>query len=166
MIEVITGLDTLTARCNGRQAARHPRTLAPRQTVTGPVHVHRRSPAPRPYKAAGAAGGTGSDDGLARDLADYDARFGVDFRPPRPPHRGVSLMPIPKDALKQLEYYAAALKAPRICDRAARLTDQGRPVPPRESRAVPTPSARTKPDMKLKTGSSTNGRPRLPRLTR
>lgn len=70
---------------------RQPRTWARRQTVTGPAHVHRRGPARARYEAAGAADGTGSDDGLARNLADYDARFSVDIRLPRPPRRGVSL---------------------------------------------------------------------------
>jgi DNA replication protein DnaC len=35
-------------------------------------------------------------------------------------------MAIPTDALKQIEYYATALKAPRIRDSAARLADQAR----------------------------------------
>lgn len=33
---------------------------------------------------------------------------------------------MPKDTIKQIEYYATALKAPRIRDSAARLADQAR----------------------------------------
>jgi hypothetical protein len=33
---------------------------------------------------------------------------------------------VPADAIRQIEYYATALKAPRIRDSAARLADQAR----------------------------------------
>ena len=68
-----------------------------------------------------------------RDLADYDRAFGLidgGARPtvrwpddaPGPPRRRAT----PAEALKQLTYLAAALKAPRITEAAARLADHAR----------------------------------------
>lgn len=85
MIEVSADLDTVTARCDGTRAARHPRSWARRQTVTDPARV---TAAARLRARCQHARTAGSDDaGLARDLAGYDARFGVDFGPPAPPGR-------------------------------------------------------------------------------
>jgi hypothetical protein len=84
MIEVSAGLDTVTARCDGTPAACHPRTWARRQTVTDPAHVAAAARLRARYQQAGIAGGRSSDGGLVRNLADYDARFGVDFDPDAP----------------------------------------------------------------------------------
>lgn len=81
MIEVRAGLDTVTARCGSVQVACHPRSWARRQTVTDPAHVAAAARLRAGYQQARSlSDGRGSDDGgLVRNLADYDARFGVDF---------------------------------------------------------------------------------------
>ncbi|MBF6302967.1 IS21 family transposase [Nocardia amamiensis] len=80
MVDVHADLDTVTARCDGALVAVHPRVWARRRTVTDPAHVQtaarlraaygHRTPPTEPDDGPG---------GLVRNLADYDARFGVDF---------------------------------------------------------------------------------------
>jgi hypothetical protein len=80
MVEVTASLDTVTARCGSAQVACHPRSWARRQTVTDPAHVVAAARLRASYQARCRSGDRGSGDGgLVRDLADYDARFGVDF---------------------------------------------------------------------------------------
>ena len=63
-------------------------------------------------------------DDLTRDLGDYDRAFGLDR------DGGGRLMAAAKNTtrrrIKQITYLAAALKAPRITEAAARLADQAR----------------------------------------
>ena len=60
-----------------------------------------------------------------RDLADYDRAFGlIDRRRAR--WRDEQPRPARDDTVKQIHYLAAALKAPRITEAAARLADQAR----------------------------------------
>jgi AcrR family transcriptional regulator len=84
MIDVHADLDTVTGRCDGAVIARHPRSWARHQTITDPAHVATAARLRAGYQRARAAGsGPGGDPGgLVRDLADYDARFGVDFGAP------------------------------------------------------------------------------------
>src|SRR5262245_51669040 len=67
---------------------------------------------------------------LVQDLADYDGGSGSTSPPAQPPRsaasRWCSDAGAPKDTIKQIEYYATALKAPRIRDSAARLAEQAR----------------------------------------
>jgi hypothetical protein len=81
MIDVTADLDTVTARCGSALVACHPRSWARRQTVTDPAHVAAAARLRASYRDARAiAGGPAAGEGgLVRNLADYDARFGVDF---------------------------------------------------------------------------------------
>jgi hypothetical protein len=83
MVDVHADLDTVTARCGGSIVACHSRAWTRHQTITDPAHVAaaarlraalRTPPSTSPPEQ--------QDDelaGLVRDLADYDARFGIDF---------------------------------------------------------------------------------------
>jgi hypothetical protein len=76
MIEIHADLDTVTARSDDTLVASHERSWARRQTITDPVHVAAAARLRAGYQRTRPAG----DDGrLVRDLADYDARFGIDF---------------------------------------------------------------------------------------
>jgi hypothetical protein len=80
MIEVTADLDTVTARCGGTLVARHPRSWARRQTITDPAHVAAAARLRAAYQhARNLSSGPAGDAGLMRNLADYDARFGIDF---------------------------------------------------------------------------------------
>jgi transposase len=77
MITVHADLHTVAAYCDGAQVGTHQRIWARQQTVTDPTHVAtaarlREAFGGKPFHHA-------SDDDLVRNLADYDARFGVDF---------------------------------------------------------------------------------------
>jgi hypothetical protein len=61
-----------------------------------------------------------------RDLADYDRAFGLDTIDGRSLLMAAKQQPAGPDAVKQIHYLAAALKAPRITEAAARLADQAR----------------------------------------
>ena len=73
-VVVSADLERVQVRLDGRIVADHPRVWARQMTVTDPVHVEvarllrERVAAPRPV----------ADDGLARDLADYNRAFGLD----------------------------------------------------------------------------------------
>jgi hypothetical protein len=75
MIDVTADLDRVTARCNDAVVACHPRSWARRQTITDPAHVATAARLRADYQRGPAC----HDGGLVRDLADYDARFGIDF---------------------------------------------------------------------------------------
>ena len=76
MVEIHAGLDAVTARFDDILVASHPRSWARRQTITDPVHVAAAARLRAGYQQPRQAG---DDSGLVRDLADYDARFGIDF---------------------------------------------------------------------------------------
>ena len=77
MIDIHADLDTVTARCDGTLVASHPRSWARRQTITDPTHVATAARLRAAYQHTVRA--DNGDRGLVRNLADYDARFGVDF---------------------------------------------------------------------------------------
>jgi hypothetical protein len=85
MIDVQADLDVVTARCEGTLVASHRRSWARRQTISDPAHVATAARMRADYQRAGAGRGSGAaghdDDqwALVRNLADYDARFGIDF---------------------------------------------------------------------------------------
>ena len=87
MIDVHADLDTVTARCDGTVVASHARVWATRQTVTNPDHVQIAARLRQEFRTQPITAG-GEDEGLIRDLSDYDARFGVDFDLPTTPPRG------------------------------------------------------------------------------
>jgi len=118
LVDVSADLERVRVRAGGRVVADHARLWARGTTVTDPAHVQvaarlrKQFQRPRPVR--------GVDD-LHRDLADYHRGVRAD--------RGGRLMPAtssPAEAVKQTTYLAAALKAPRITDAAARLADQAR----------------------------------------
>jgi Helix-turn-helix domain len=76
MIDIHADLDTVTARCDSAVVACHPRSRARRQTITDPAHVAAAARLRAGYQRVRPAG---DDSGLVRNLADYDARFGIDF---------------------------------------------------------------------------------------
>jgi hypothetical protein len=80
-IDVTADLDTVTARCDSVLVARHPRSWARRQTITDLAQVAAAARLRAGYQHARAAGSgpAGDEAGLVRNLADYDARFGIDF---------------------------------------------------------------------------------------
>jgi hypothetical protein len=73
LVDVSADLERVRVRCEGRLVADHARHYARRLTVTDPAHVavasrlRRAFQQPRPV----------SEDGLIRDLADYDRAFGL-----------------------------------------------------------------------------------------
>lgn len=75
IVDVTADLDRVRARLDGRVVAEHDRVWARGLTVTDPGHVEEaaqlrhRFQQPRPVPA---------DEGLGRDLADYDRAFGLD----------------------------------------------------------------------------------------
>jgi hypothetical protein len=83
LIDVHAGLEVVTGHCDGVLVASHRRSWARRQTISDPAHVATAARMRADYQHAGAGGGdAGRDDGqtgLVRNLADYDARFGIDF---------------------------------------------------------------------------------------
>lgn len=81
MIDLAADLEHVTARCGGALVASHPRSWARQQTVTDPVHVQTAARLREDFQQPRPARTDVDEDGLLRDLADYDARFGVDFQP-------------------------------------------------------------------------------------
>jgi hypothetical protein len=73
IVDVSADLDRVRVRCDGRVVAEHERRFARHLTVTDPDHVavaatlRRSFQEPRPRR----------DDGLTRDLSDYDRAFGL-----------------------------------------------------------------------------------------
>jgi hypothetical protein len=76
MVTVHADLTTVTVTCAGRVVATHPRCWATAQTITDPAHV---ATARRLREAILHPAAVTADDGLGRDLSDYDAAFGVDL---------------------------------------------------------------------------------------
>lgn len=80
MIDVHADLDTVTARCDGAVVATHPRAWTRHRTITDPGHVETAARLRATFQHCTAATDPSDDEaGLVRNLADYDARFGVDF---------------------------------------------------------------------------------------
>lgn len=75
MVDVDADLERVRARLDGRLVADHERVWARSRTVTDPAHVEAaavlRAAYQRPRPTAA------SDDGLTRDLGDYDTAFGL-----------------------------------------------------------------------------------------
>jgi hypothetical protein len=80
VVEVSGDLDRVKARVDGRLVADHARRWARGQTVTDPAHVETAAVLRQQFQQPGTRGtvaGGEPDDGLARDLADYDRAFGL-----------------------------------------------------------------------------------------
>jgi hypothetical protein len=75
-VDLHADLDTVSARCEGALVASHRRSWARHQTITDPIHVATAARLRAAYERSRPA----LDARVrARDLADYDARFGIDF---------------------------------------------------------------------------------------
>jgi hypothetical protein len=81
MIDLAADLERVTARCAGTLVASHPRSWARQQTITDPTHVETAARLREDFQQPRSGRAEIDEDGLLRDLADYDARFGVDFQP-------------------------------------------------------------------------------------
>jgi hypothetical protein len=83
MVDVHADLDTVTARCGGTIVAQHRRAWTRHHTITDPAHVttaaRLRAALRTPHHGNPPAQRDDEQAGLVRDLADYDARFGIDF---------------------------------------------------------------------------------------
>jgi hypothetical protein len=82
LVDVHADLDVVTGRCDGVLVASHRRSWARRQSISDPGHVATAARMRADYRHADTtrtAGRGDSEPGLLRDLADYDARFGIDF---------------------------------------------------------------------------------------
>lgn len=77
MVDVAADLDQVQVRLDGRLIADHPRVWARGLTVTDTAHV---TTAARLRQAFQQPRTQAADDGLVRDLADYDRAFGLDSR--------------------------------------------------------------------------------------
>lgn len=75
MVAVHADLDAVTVTCDGRVVATHQRCWATGQTITDPAHVATA----RRLRQASLEPAATADDGLRRNLADYDTAFGVDL---------------------------------------------------------------------------------------
>ena len=74
-VDVHADLTTVEVRHEGRLVATHDRVWARGMTITDPAHVAAAKVLREQYQLPRPA--TAADDGLARDLADYDRAFGL-----------------------------------------------------------------------------------------
>jgi hypothetical protein len=77
MVDLHADLNSVNARCDGILVASHHRSWARHQTITDPVHVATAARLRADYQRSRPA--IDAHSVLVRDLADYDARFAVDF---------------------------------------------------------------------------------------
>ena len=77
-VDVSADLDTVRVRHGGRLVAEHPRRWARGMTVTDPAHVTAAAELRHAYQHRDPAAAPGEDEGLVRDLGDYDRAFGLD----------------------------------------------------------------------------------------
>jgi transposase len=75
IVDVAADLERVRVRMDGRLIAEHERLWAHGMTLTDPDHVEDAARLRRQYQQPHLAA---ADDGLARDLADYDRAFGLD----------------------------------------------------------------------------------------
>lgn len=81
-VDVAADLDHVRVRHGGRLVAEHSRRWARGMTVTDPEHVESAAALRRTFQERGAGpatqpSGDGSQDGMVRDLAEYDRAFGL-----------------------------------------------------------------------------------------
>jgi transposase len=75
-VDVAADLDVVRVRHAGRLVAEHPRRWARGMTVTDPAHVATAAALRHAYQHP--APPTPADDGMVRDLGEYDRAFGLD----------------------------------------------------------------------------------------
>jgi len=89
MVEVLADLDLVCVRLEGRLVADHQRSWGTALTITDPDHV---GAAARLREAFGRPRALPAEtDVVLRDLADYDAAFGVDLGGDRGVDRGADI---------------------------------------------------------------------------
>jgi len=77
-VDVTADLDTVRVRHGARLVAEHPRRWARGMTVTDPAHVATAAALRHAYQHPRPPGaGEETEDGMVRDLADYDRAFGL-----------------------------------------------------------------------------------------
>ena len=76
LVDVSADLERVKVRLDGRVVTEHQRAWARGATITDPAHVQAAAVLRKQFQHPRAA--AASDDGLARDLADYDRAFGLD----------------------------------------------------------------------------------------
>lgn len=74
LVDVHADLNQVRIRHQGHLIGEHPRRFARGMTITDPAHVTRAAELRRAFQAPR---GRHGDDGLTRDLADYDRAFGI-----------------------------------------------------------------------------------------
>ena len=84
-VDVTADLDNVRVRHGGRMVAEHVRRWARGMTVTDPAHVSAAAVLRQAYQHSVQHGGArtvasglqGADEGMVRDLGDYDRAFGL-----------------------------------------------------------------------------------------
>ncbi|MDQ2660894.1 MAG: IS21 family transposase [Actinomycetota bacterium] len=76
VVDVAADLERVRVRMGGRIVAEHERVWARGLTITDPSHVEEAAVLRRQFQQPRSV--TAADDGLGRDLADYDRAFGLD----------------------------------------------------------------------------------------
>ncbi len=74
LVDVSADLERVRVRCEGRLVAEHARVWARGKTVTDPAHVAVAATLRRAFRE----GRPRAEEGLTRDLADYDRAFGIE----------------------------------------------------------------------------------------
>ena len=124
MVDVRANLERVRVRVEGRVVAEHARVWARGTTITDPAHVETARWLRHQFQQPRAA--VGAHD----ELDPRPGRLRPCLRTQRP-RRDQLMSPATNPAassesVKQITYLAAALKAPRITEAAARLADQAR----------------------------------------
>lgn len=81
MVDVQADLQSVTVRLDGLVLARHQRAWGCAQVITDPEHVASAKRLREAFQARSSQPPAPDDEGLTRDLADYDAAFGVAIEP-------------------------------------------------------------------------------------
>jgi transposase len=81
MVDVQADLHSVTVHLDGLVLARHERAWGSAQVITDPEHVASAKRLREAFQARSSQPPTEDDDGLTRDLADYDAAFDVAIEP-------------------------------------------------------------------------------------
>ena len=127
-IDVVADLDAVRVRHGGRLVADHPRRWARGMTVTDPAHVKAAARlAPRLPTPDHSTRGCGPGPRPGRLRQSVRPRHPADADPAgRATMTAKPTSTAAADTLKQITHLAAALKAPRITEAAARLADHAR----------------------------------------
>ncbi|WP_457966995.1 hypothetical protein M1E17_09800 [Arthrobacter sp. D1-29] len=123
IVDVVADLDTVWVTHEGVIIATHFPAWTWHLVVTNPIHVARAAVMRRDFRTQRVHCPELRKAVQVRDLAAYDEIFGIDLGPAAEtgPRGGVMT-----GTPSQIEYYARALRAPRISDGFRRLGEQAR----------------------------------------